>query len=320
MTSTQDKANPQPKNILRVLRLPCLLLRALRCCWKSLRISQLRSVHKQPSALAVHHILHGERTPMTDVDAPPYRRKEVIGSCELYLADCDQLLPHIRQVEHCITDPPYSETTKANARTHKNKSFLDKEKASYIPFAVTPEFITAVFNAIARKTRRWFVASMDFRHVAQLELQPPEGMRFIRVGAWVKNNSAPQFTGDRPAQGFEAIAIMHGQSERLRWNGGGSRGVWITDVERNNGHPTPKPLSLINDWILKFTDEGETVLDPFMGSGTTLVSCLKLGRKAVGIEVNEDFFNLACQRVEAAYAQGNLFTPPPQVATQESLL
>jgi hypothetical protein len=121
-------------------------------------------------------------------------------------------------------------------------------------------------------------------------------MRFIRVGAWVKNNSAPQFTGDRPAQGFEAIAIMHREGERLRWNGGGSRGVWITDVERNNGHPTPKPLSLINDWILKFTDEGETIIDPFMGSGTTLVACAKLGRKAIGIEISEEYYEIAVQR------------------------
>jgi site-specific DNA-methyltransferase (adenine-specific) len=261
------------------------------------------------------------RVHMTEGDALPYRRKEVIGDCTLYLANSVELLPDLGLVDHCITDPPYSEITKQNARTHKNKSFLDKEKASYIPFAVTPEFITDVFSAIASKTRRWFVASMDFRHVARLELKPPEGMRFIRVGAWVKNNSAPQFTGDRPAQGFEAIAIMHREGERLRWNGGGSRGVWITDVERNNGHPTPKPLSLINDWILKFTDEGETILDPFMGSGTTGVACALMGRKFTGIEVDDAFFNLACKRLRATYAQGNLFTATPKPKpVQEALI
>ena len=240
----------------------------------------------------------------------PYRRKEVIGSATLYLANCVELLPHIGPVEHCITDPPYSETTKQNARTHKNKSFLDKDEASSIPFAVTAETISDVFDVIAVKTRRWFVASMDFRHVAKLELQPPKGMRFVRVGAWVKNNSAPQFTGDRPAQGFEAIAIMHRDGERMRWNGGGSRGVWITDVERNNGHPTPKPLSLINDWVKKFTDEDDLVLDPFMGSGTTLVACANMGRRGIGIEVKEEYFEIACQRLRDVYAQGNLFPSP----------
>jgi hypothetical protein len=100
-----------------------------------------------------------------DVDALPYRRKKIIGDCQLFLADCAQLLPHLDPVDHCITDPPYSETTKQNARTHKNKSFLDKEKASYIPFAVTQDFITDVFNVIAGKTRaglslRWTSATL----------------------------------------------------------------------------------------------------------------------------------------------------------------
>jgi site-specific DNA-methyltransferase (adenine-specific) len=319
MTSFADQPNPPPENIFRFLHVTAWRCLSLGVAGSPSLSFSCQRAHGNQSQKA--SVVTGMEARILTADALPYRRKEVIGSCELYLADCAELLPHIGKVDHCITDPPYSETTKANARTHRNKSFLDKEKASYIPFAVTQDFITDVFRVIAGKARRWFVASMDFRHVARLEMQPPGGMRFIRVGAWVKNNSAPQFTGDRPAQGFEAIAIMHREGERLRWNGGGSRGVWITDVERNNGHPTPKPLSLINDWILKFTDEGETVLDPFMGSGTTLVSCLNLGRKAVGIEVNEDFFNLACKRVEAAYAQGNLFTPPAQGSvTQESLL
>jgi site-specific DNA-methyltransferase (adenine-specific) len=98
------------------------------------------------------------------------------------------------------------------------------------------------------------------------------------------------------------------------------QGRRTTDVERNNGHPTPKPLTLINDWIRKFTDEGEAVLDPFMGSGTTGVACAMQGRKFIGVEIDEAFFNLACQRLQAAYAQGNLFVNPPQQATQESLL
>jgi site-specific DNA-methyltransferase (adenine-specific) len=257
---------------------------------------------------------------VSPVPAEIYKRREIIGSCELYLGDCRAILPTLDQVDHCLTDPPYSEFTKANARTHKNKSFLDKEKAAYVPFSVSWEEIQEIFDIISGKTRRWFVASMDFRHVAQLEIQPPKGMRFIRVGAWVKNNCAPQFTGDRPAQGFEAIAIMHKEAEALRWNGGGSRGVWITDVERNNGHPTPKPLSLMADWTRKFTDEGEIVLDPFMGSGTSGEACVKLGRAFKGIEINEDYFEIAYRRIRDAYAQGNLFADQPAAAYQLSIL
>jgi DNA modification methylase len=88
-------------------------------------------------------------------------------------------------------------------------------------------------------------------------------------------------------------------------------------VERNNGHPTPKPLGLMRDWILLFTDEGETVLDPFMGSGTTGVACLTLGRRFIGVEKREEYFDIACRRIDDAQKQGNLFVP---AYTQESLL
>jgi site-specific DNA-methyltransferase (adenine-specific) len=236
-------------------------------------------------------------------------RTETIGGATLMLADAFDILPVLNPVDVIITDPPYSEFTQANARTHKNRRFLDKREAAYLPFSLTFEEIARLFNIAAGKTRRWFVASMDFRHAARLEQAPPEGMRFIRIGVWVKNNSAPQFSGDRSAQSFEAIAILHRKGEKLRWNGGGSRGVWITDVERNNGHPTAKPLNLVTDWVRKFTDEGDTVLDPFMGSGTTGIACLKLGRKFVGIEKRADYFDLACRRITEACRQGELFPP-----------
>jgi DNA modification methylase len=59
--------------------------------------------------------------------------------------------------------------------------------------------------------------------------------------------------------------------------------------------------------VTKFTDEGETVLDPFMGSGTTGVACMKLGRKFIGIEKRADYFDLACRRIDAVYRQSDLF-------------
>ena len=65
---------------------------------------------------------------------------------------------------------------------------------------------------------------------------------------------------------------------------------------------------------------GETILDPFMGSGTTLVACAKLGRRGVGIEIDPDYFEIACRRVEEAYRQPDLFIPPPEKPVQEGFL
>jgi DNA modification methylase len=66
---------------------------------------------------------------------------------------------------------------------------------------------------------------------------------------------------------------------------------------------------LLLDWVAKFTEPGETVLDPFMGSGTTGVACARLGRKFIGIEKRADYFDLACRRITDAYRQTDMFAP-----------
>ena len=71
-----------------------------------------------------------------------------------------------------------------------------------------------------------------------------------------------------------------------------------------SGHPSQKPLSLLTK-LIGYTQG--TILDPFMGSGTTGVACANLGRKFIGIEIEEKYFDIACERIEAAYAQGRLF-------------
>ena len=84
-------------------------------------------------------------------------------------------------------------------------------------------------------------------------------------------------------------------------------------------HPTQKPIALMK-WCLGFLPKAETILDPFMGSGTTLVACAKLGRKGVGIELDPEYFEIACKRVQAAYDQPDLFVSQPEPQpTQEAM-
>jgi site-specific DNA-methyltransferase (adenine-specific) len=105
--------------------------------------------------------------------------------------------------------------------------------------------------------------------------------------------------------GWEAVAVLH-RAGKKHWNGGGHHAVWEVPVEQGE-HPAQKPLRLLNQWVRLFSDEGETVLDPCMGSGTTGVACARLRRKFVGVERERRWFDLACRRVEAAYRQPNLF-------------
>ena len=85
---------------------------------------------------------------------------------------------------------------------------------------------------------------------------------------------------------------------------------------RGKQHPTQKPVALM-EWCLGFLPNAETILDPFMGSGTTLVACAKMGRKGIGIELDPDYFEIACKRVEEAYRQPDLFVAPPSAPVQE---
>ena len=74
-------------------------------------------------------------------------------------------------------------------------------------------------------------------------------------------------------------------------------------------------------WCLGFLPDAQTILDPFMGSGTTLVACVKLGRKGIGIELDPDYFDIACERVRKAYEQPDMFiAPPAEKPKQEGLL
>lgn len=140
-------------------------------------------------------------------------------------------------------------------------------------------------------------------------------LRHVRVGIWDKPDGMPQLTGDRPGTGYEAIEIMHAPGA-CRWNGGGKRAVWRCPTrwrpelgggqayrrggrEGQDDHLTTKPLQLMLDLVDDFTDAGETVLDPFAGSGTTGVACLRRGRRFVGVEREEKYFELAVERLRA---------------------
>ena len=224
-------------------------------------------------------------------------RKKQIGDATLICGDAFEVMPKLDAVDVLMTDPPY------NAKTHKGARTAKSPGHSPIDFDSLSEetFIEFCANAVIL-TRRWVVMSCAWQHAALLE---KAGVPLVRLGIWHKPNGAPQFTGDRPGVGWEAVAILHREGKK-RWNGGGHHAVWACNVEHGE-HPTQKPLKLLTDWVAKFTDTGETVLDPFMGSGTTGIACVKSGRKFIGIEKEERYFDLACRRITDAYRRCELF-------------
>lgn len=206
-------------------------------------------------------------------------------------------------IHHTITDPPYS--LHVHSRQRRVLRGYGPVPAP-LPFpALTPATRRAVAEQLGRLTQRWCLVFSDEEsaHLWRRRLSV-SGLRHIRCGAWVKLAGQPQLTGDRPAVGHEAIEIAHGPA-RAAWNGGGLPALWAFAVatDRNGRgtrfHPTQKPLELMMALVEQFTDPGDVVLDPFAGSGTTGVACLRLGRRFIGVELEPTYAQTARERLLA---------------------
>ena len=243
-------------------------------------------------------------------------RVERIGDATLYLGDCREILPTLKQVDHVISDPPYGDAD-THAGHLSSVMLRNGEPAGQaLGFAgISSADLLEMASQWVSIARRWVVFSCEWKHVANLD----EAGLLVRFGIWRKPDGAPQFTGDRPGMGWEAVAICH-RPGRKQWNGGGSHAFWSVPKAGQFGHPTEKPVALFSSWVRDFTDYGDTILDPFMGSGTTGVSCAKLGRRFIGIEIEPRYFDIACRRIEAAYRQPDLFIQPPSPAPVQQTL
>lgn len=214
----------------------------------------------------------------------------------LYHGDCREVLAGMadESVAAVLTDPPFTERTHGMAKTNKGKGHDTKA----IRFdAISEVDLRAVLTDCARVSQGWVVASLAYQHAFAFDESPPEGLRCLRLGVWVKTNPMPQISADRPGQGWESIAYMHRADVKPTWNGGGKAGNYVTTVQQGEGHPTTKPLSMLADWVRNFSSPGDLVLDPFAGSGTTLRAAKDEGRKAIGIELDERYCEIAANRL-----------------------
>lgn len=233
------------------------------------------------------------------------------GGIVIYHGDCREVLPQLPQVHHVITDPPYAADvylrmkalrTNYGSGTLKRLGLLDGgalTKMAAGTIGSVDELIAPCAVEFARIIQRWALvfSCLESCHLWRAALTAAS-MRYARTGIWVKPDAMPQMSGDRPAVGFEPCTICH-RDVPMRWNGGGHAAVWTYGIVKKNrpDHPCPKPEPLMCELVRLFTDEGETVLDPFMGSGTTLVAAKRLWRQAIGIEIDERYCEMAAKRL-----------------------
>ncbi len=213
-------------------------------------------------------------------------------------------MPTLGAVDHIICDPPYE------ASLHAAKSHLSNLRKDAGPelreidySAIDPireQFVTLATDVC----QGWFIAFCTVEGARPwADCINASAMKYKRGCIWVKPDSTPQLNGQGPAQGAEIFVTAWAGTGHAKWNAGGKRGVYthcVNNPDRHGEHPTEKPVSLMAEILADFTNPDQLICDPFMGSGTTGVAAVKMGRRFIGIEQNERYFDLACQRIEAA--------------------
>jgi site-specific DNA-methyltransferase (adenine-specific) len=271
-------------------------------------------------------------------------RVETGPGWELRLGDC--LCPTTglasladKSVDHVLSDPPYSRDLYSRTRTNKGSGKrpdgsltcrsdrnrdeqISSMRLASLAIGAIDDILAPVAAQVTRVSSRWVVVFCDFEIAYRWQQEIP---RYVRTGAWVKTDPMPQVTGDRPAAGFEPCVICHPSPGRMRWNGGGRPAVWIVGTTKGaersgNGHPCPKPLALMEALVSDFTNPGELVCDPFAGSGTTGVACIRLGRRFIGWERDPKYFAVAVKRLRAAREQLRFELPTEPMGKQAPLL
>ena len=220
----------------------------------------------------------------------------IIGNATLYLGDCRDILPTLGKVDAVVTDPPYGigeSAGKAKTRTSgltskvKNAQSYRKDYGddNWDDKPIDAELMTAV-----RSAGRWNIIF---------------GGNYYEVPAtscwlvWDKLNGATDFADCELAWTNLPKAVRRIQ---YLWNG-----CMRANGETRDGHPTQKPIGVMKWAIGHLPTPNETILDPFMGSGTTGVAAVQMGRKFIGIERELKYFDIAAKRIEDAQRQGDMF-------------
>jgi len=239
-------------------------------------------------------------------------RKEVLAEgVEVYCGDCLEVLPTLGVHDAVITDPPYNFSTASSGGKHQlwadavNSALWFSEVISKCKDRL-PLTGGAIWQFLNWKT---FIPAQKACWEA--------GMKFESLLVWDKEWIGPGGSvGLRPS--YELVALM--ATGNFALPNRGLPDIWRHkwSSQRESGHPAEKPVSLLRELIHE--TPGNRVLDPFMGSGTTGVAALKLGREFTGIEIDQTYFDIACRRIEAALREPDMFIAPPKPAEQLSIL
>ena len=219
---------------------------------------------------------------------PYYEQNGIV----IYHGDCREILPHLPKVDLVLTDPPYGVNLGDHSGGKETRSGLLVKRGGYVDTRehFTDTVVPAIEKAISISSRGMVFCIPP----SMWELPPPDAIGGIFVAGAVGRN--------RWGWSNMIHCLLYGVAPGLN-NGAKPPAINCIATAEKTGHPTTKPLRWIQ-WAVNLGSlEFETILDPFMGSGTTLVAAKLEGRKAIGIEIEEKYCEIAVKRL----AQGVLF-------------
>ncbi len=267
------------------------------------------------------------------------RRTEVIGDCTLHLGDCREVLRTLGCVDAVVTSPPYGQQRDYGQRINDWRDLVST--AILLTPAYTWTQILVNLGLVHRDGEvvpYWQdliddMRSANWRHFAWYVWDQGSGMAGDFQGRLAPSHEFVFHFNREPRKPNKTKPTLGGRqhSGNTRGKDGSSKPkshdgrpvqpVKIPDSvircprETEPGpyaaHPARFPVRFAAELVEPYTQQGDTVLDPFMGSGTTGVACVKLGRRFIGIEIDEGYFDIACARIAKAYAQPDMFVAAP---------
>lgn len=212
----------------------------------------------------------------------PIIREVTIGNCRLIQGDCLEVMPLLGKVDAVVTDPPYGIGIASNQVRQKHSK------------------------------KDWDASSVGSAHLDCIRLVSLEQI------IWGGN-----YFNLPPSRGFlvwdkkQPEKFSLAMCEQAWWSRDTNAKVFSKSVlGYDKKHPTQKPVALM-EWCLGFLPAAQTILDPFMGSGTTGVACVNFGRSFIGIERDPDYFDICVERITKAHQQGDLFVEKPAVVEKD---
>ena len=210
-------------------------------------------------------------------------KSTIIGNATLYLGDCREILPTLAKVDAVITDPPYGIGADKAASKNKGKwGWTDFGETDWDNARPPAE----IFSALLKAGKDQIIWGGNYF----TDLLPPT-MQWL---VWDK--------GQRDFSLADCEFAWSSQQRAARI----FNYARATALQDGKEHPTQKPIAVMK-WCLGFVPKAQTILDPFMGSGTTGVAAAQMGKEFIGIERESKYFDIACKRIEDAQRQGDMF-------------